>query len=325
MTLELRCLSYNIGGQNDMIALMLFEPKNIIDDAIRQIAERAKSRTPPVSPVEFEQLALHAKAQYEQLADKTFQAIHDDFDPHLICLQELTSGQEHDLIVHKVTSLGYALLRANGLAIAYKQACFTPLNQAIVDTIENGALYADLKERRTGKIVRVVCDHLFGFNVDKYRKGKEAEVTQTTSDALTRLTKLGDEALKCNLEAVDLAPKRSSFFVCGSDDHPDLVIYGLDANVTASYIETIAQVHAKRLIPFFERGYSCDTHDQIPTILDTNDGKPHKYDYIFCKALKGHLSIVDRQISQINDPRLLANPLYCLSDHLPVLATIRHS
>lgn len=321
MTLELRCLSYNIGGQNDMIALMLFEPNNIIDTTIRHIAERLKSRTPPVSPVEFDQLNLHAKTQYEQLASKTFQAIFDSFDPHLLCLQELTSGPEHDVIIDKVKKLGYILLRENGLAIAYKQERFSLLNHAIVDSIENGALYADLRERRTGKIVRVVSDHLFGFNVEKYRKGKEVEA----SEALTRLTKLGDVALSCNLEAIDLEPKRCSFFFCGSDNRPDLVIYGLDANVTAPYIDTPSQVHAKRLIPFLERGYSCDMQDHLPTILDTNDAKSHKYDYIFCKALKGRLSIVDRQIDHVNDPRFLANPTYCMSDHLPVLATISHS
>lgn len=308
MSVELHCVSYNVGGTRDMMLMMAKNPDiHFKDPKAKEIAQNfLHDRRAIVTAPIYEGFRKEAEQKYISLALATFDHLYQTFQPDLFCLQELYSlTPEKRAVCSKIESLGYAIVGERDVAVAYRQDTFTPIGQG-VSSVLPGGIYVDLRHNKTGKAIRVVSDHLCGFNAKTHKEQpKEAKKAAPLG---------GDRQLHETLQEFEKIGFANQEKVV-----PELIIFGLDANSSAKYLPMKQErLHPKRLKEFTDLGYLCDTRDVQPTIIDHSDGQPRKYDYIFCKAFKGkapeiHSTTLDMPPSSVN----------AASDHLPVLATIK--
>jgi endonuclease/exonuclease/phosphatase family metal-dependent hydrolase len=308
MSVELHCVTYNVGGTRDMMLMMAKNPDiHFKDPQEKEIAQKfLQERRPIVTDPLYEGFRKAAEQKYISLALDTFDHLHKTYQPDLFCLQELYSRTpEKRAVCSKIEALGYAIYGERDVAIAYRKDLFMPVGHGATSA-QPGAIFVDLKHMQTGKVIRVVSDHLCGFNAKTHK-----EEPKETKKAAPRG---GDNQLHETLHEFEKIGSANQEKVA-----PDLIIYGLDANTTAKYLPTRKErLHPKRLKQFIDLGYSCDVRDIRPTIFDHNDGMPRKYDYIFCKAFRGqHPEIHSGPLEMIPSSANAA------SDHLPVLATIK--
>lgn len=264
-----------------------------------------------------------------------------EFDPHVICLQEYffqnkLKDNAHLPIKQMLESSGYRIVgeskpgsgRIDDKAIAFKDEVFECLNIGMTfkEGLQEPAVYADLKHKASGIMIRAVTNHVSGFNgVQQKQKNtnKPAEKPFLPAHFQDRLkffeqserTGHGDIALDRSLNGLD------------QDGSPDVIIYGLDANTTSkeSSNHKMERLHPKRLRLFKMYGYVTDTENRNATIMDFNDWQPRKYDYIWVKSIQNdiHVTVVDHIFQTINHPALLKDPEAIMSDHLPVLSTVK--
>jgi len=310
-----------------MTHLLLNNSHAIADERVKAIASHLISNPQPLDITTINELELYAKNWYVHQASQTFTRIIDTFTPHIMCLQEISSGEEHIDIKTLLNTRGYDIVQKNGLAIAYRRQNFQLLESEKTVSDETAALYVDVKVKGTNKIIRVVSDHLAGFNTRNHKNNKTLCKTSTIpSDSARALMarktapKIGDSSLEQNIAIVDRLKRSIWLPSCfGGQDAPDTIIYGLDANATARHITKQNRVHPKRLDQFVTHGFISDITDERPTIVDHSTSLPYKFDYLYCKSAS---SIIDHELPSINTPDMLGNPQLSMSDHLPVLATI---
>ena len=284
MSIEIRGLSFNIAGSGDMR---------------HQLAKKYPGTSFRDDEVEN---------RYKTLTAQTFEKIVREFTPAFMCLQEITRA-EHSFLIEFLQNKGYTIVQKYGTAVCFQEAQFTCLGSEMTLNNDEGALYADLQLKGTKKILRVVSSHLPGFNVSKFEQSPQT-------------AELGDRALQQQLATVNATKKVfDRLFACFKETYtPDLILYGLDANSTAAFLSE--KVHPERLAPLFTHGFTPDTSDTKATIIDDSTNHPYRYDYLFCKCVKGSATIQNCEIAGINDPSMLGNPDSAMSDHLPVLSRI---
>ncbi len=325
--MQVRCVSFNIASANDMMHLLLHNHNVITDEHVKTIANNLLTCPAEVDINAINTFELYAKKRYILQAHQTFTKIIDSFDPHVLCLQELSSGEEHLGITSFLNARGYDIIRGNGLAIAYKKADFHLLHSDRTAPDTTAALYIDVKVKGTNKVIRIVSDHLAGFNTLKQKMNKNT--SKTSNDPIEkekavlgrkRAPETGDIALVQNITTVDKLKTHIPFFSCFcNQDAPDALIYCLDANATARYVSKEHRVHPKRLDQFVRHRFVSDETDEKPTICDHSTSVAYKFDYLFAKSA---YSVIDHMLPGINSPDMLANPQASMSDHLPVLATV---
>lgn len=314
---------------------------------------------------------------HNQIVKDKLQAVLNQFQPDIFCLQEYFDPNLNHLygvFDDILNAADYKLIRCPDLAIAYKKSdyeqiasgylTFDPENNLLYNKNigVSPALYIDLRHKESKAVVRVVTDHVAGFDAVKqkeatlrrrYYSKKKFTLPNSHQERLDYfLSKLdsklnskkaaarGDAALELSLQDIETAkvhypssenrlakifPWLHRFF---KSTKPDLIIYGLDANTTAKYTSKNKneRLHPKRIRLFEKYGYQCDKDDQSPTIRDGNSFERSKYDYVFTKPTSkvDQVTIKDRQIEGINHPEMLDQPDQLMSDHLPVLAQINY-
>lgn len=305
MTVEFKCVSYNIGGLPDTRRLLSKDNKSMISNGK---VEEIRKRILKNEPLKYDD-SIDLCEYYKDLSKNVFKALLKE-NPDVICLQELnlrfsggnyySKSPEH-LEIMNLVDTDYHVIGAGGTAVLVRKSKFDIVSHKTTDI---GTTTVDLKEKASGKLVRVLSDQVAGFNINGSNSEEDAEN--------------GDNGLENTIQY--FAPKKSLWqkikeFVSGrSSEEPDLVIYGLDANSSR-------KVHPERLAILTKNEFVTDDKDNEPTIIDHNDNKKHKYDYIFCRAKTGEeVEIVSRTFKHAQTN--LDQPAISLSDHVPVQATI---
>lgn len=304
------CASYNLSTLHDMVRRL--------DEKSVEVKDRAE-------------IVQYAENHFKKVFASTFQTVITDYGrtarPHFICFQECyPKSPEKQELVDTLKSLGYSLCDAKDTAIAFATKRFKPILQG---ETEAGALFVDLVDQRGRVAIRIISDHVAGFNVKSHKSSTlELKRGALSVEERRRLNenrldaKQGDRDLLLSIKAT-LPTHPKNWGVVDrvknllSKSSIDLVIYGLDANATASYLPKESRAHGRRLDVFEQLGFICDMEDRNFTIIDYNDHIPRKYDYLFVKAISGSVEISSKAIEvDIEDP------LSSFSDHRPILATI---
>ena len=331
-TIQFNCLTYNVGGTQDTMKLMEDNADRISDEKIKNlIAAYKKDARPFEEPAKlFREVAEN---HYKALTERVVPGILEQSQADFICFQELyVNNTEKKQLGDKVKAAGYELYGDRDVAVAFKKDKYKFIQQGITNN-QRGALFVDVQDKKSGKIIRIVSDHVAGFGVqgqkntnkslrenknlitgepltERERKGaEENKKTPRDGDA-----NLGKTLKKLNRKTTGLWARISNFFF----KDPDVIVCGLDANATAKYVDKEFRAHPKRLRQFEAAGYICDQNDKRPTILDHGDNKPRKYDYIFVKPQTGQAQITSRPLDIE-----LGNYQKSLSDHIPVVAQVK--
>ncbi|MCE5318091.1 MAG: hypothetical protein LLG04_12130 [Parachlamydia sp.] len=341
----IRVASFNVGTEGDWL--------NLASRA--KWKEKKRDNYPSFNDVKGQQaLAEFEKAEgilREQVTksiatkvDQHLGRLLKDFQPDILCLQEYFYQERLNDNAHKAIKIcletnGYSIVgetkagsgRIDDLAIAYKRNVFDckKIGVAFQGGLSEPARFADLKHKTSGIVIRAASDHVSGFDGAQQKKHAEkkesakAELPARFEDRVryfqrNERTAHGDVALDTSLH---------SFETSALIDEVDALIFGLDANTTskASSQEKKGRLHPKRMRLFELYGYQTDRTNQNPTILDSNENHPRKYDYVCAKNIhrRIQLTVADQIFSGINHPSLLQDPAAVLSDHLPVLSVIK--
>lgn len=272
---------------------------------------------------------------YRDLALQIFSKIAATFDtngPDIICLQEFSfKAPEQKPIQEFLERAGYELigLETKDTVIAYKNDRFTAHTSKILDSDNAPTISADLKHITTGKIIRVISDHVPGFDSNQYIKEADKQTSRSEmSETLRTLTENGDNHLKRVLQDTHLVAK--SFFerlFKQSNEEPVLIIYAGDTNSSnAKVYRSLSPIHPERLGLLEKFGFTTDATDTEPTLTEHNTRLPYKYDHIFAKAVKGTVSIEHEEIEGLTGETMLAKyGRENMSDHVPIFAKIKLS
>lgn len=273
------------------------------------------------------------EAIYKDLALQMFSKIAATFDtngPDILCLQEFSfKAPEHKPIRDFLERAGYELigLETKDTAIAYKKDRFTKHASEILDRDNAPTITADLTDSATGNIIRVISDHVPGFNSQEYiNQTKRKTSGNATIESVRTQTENGDNHLKHVLEKTNLAAK--GFFerlISKSKQEPVLIIYAGDTNSSTTRVHrSISPVHPDRIGLLEKLGFETDTTDTEPTLIEHNTRLPYKYDHIFAKAISGNLSIEHQEIDGLTGEEMLAKyTRENMSDHVPIFAKIK--
>jgi len=272
---------------------------------------------------------------YKDLALQIFSKIAATFDtngPDIICLQEFSfKAPEHKPIKEFLERAGYELigLETKDTVIAYKNDRFSAQTSKILDRDNAPTITADLKHSATGKVIRVISDHVPGFDSKQYLEeaGKKTSSSET-AESLRSLTENGDNHLKRVLQDTNLVAK--SFFgrlFKQSNEEPVLVIYAGDTNSSSAKVyRPLSPIHPERLGLLEKFGFTTDNTDTEPTLTEHNTRLPYKYDHIFAKAVQGTVSIKHEKIEGLTGETMLAKyGRENMSDHVPIFAKIKLS
>ncbi|MCE5316913.1 MAG: ankyrin repeat domain-containing protein [Parachlamydia sp.] len=336
----LKVVSFNVGSAEDWHNL--YARSKWKEKAGRDFTPSQDLREQLDALFDFKQAEGITKEQVTQAVaskiDNHLGKLLKEFQPDIVCLQELYYRDKdgvksaHYPIREFLENRGYALTEDSrpgheDRAIAYKKATFDCVRTGTLfsETIYEPAYFADLKHRVTGIMIRAVSDHVRGFNSIAQKKhaqksGPKLPLPQRFEERRKYHERRpqsaeGDCALDSSLQALHELKE------C-----PDVVIYGLDANSTSKHSSTDPKerLHPKRVRLFDMYHYTTDATNQNATLIDANDLRPKKYDYIFARCFNSQLkvTITDQLIPGINQPALLQSPGEILSDHLPVLSQV---
>lgn len=270
---------------------------------------------------------------YNDLALQMFSKIAATFDtngPDIICLQEFsTKAPEHKPIQEFLKRAGYELigLETKDTVIAYKNDRFTKHSSEILDSDNAPTITADLKDSITGKVIRVISDHVPGFNSQEYIKEADKKTSKDEMPESIRMqTDNGDNHIKRILEKTNLTAK--GFFkrlFSESNQEPALIIYAGDTNSSNARVhKSISPIHPDRIGLLEKLGFATDQTDIEPTLIEHNTRLPYKYDHIFAKAITGSMSIEHQEIEGLTGEAMLAKYVReNMSDHVPIFAKIK--
>lgn len=270
---------------------------------------------------------------YKDLALQIFSKIAATFDtngPDIICLQEFSfKAPEHKSIKDFLERAGYDLIgtETKDTVIAYKNDRFTPHTSKILDSDNAPTITADLKHSASGKIIRVISDHVPGFNSQKYiEEASNKKSSSEIQENIRTLTENGDNHLKRVLQDTNLVAK--SLFerlFKPSNEEPVLIIYAGDTNSSnAKVYKSLSPIYPERLGLLEKFGFTTDPTDTEPTLTEHNTRLPYKYDHIFAKAVKGTVSIEHEEIEGLTGEKMLAKyGRENMSDHVPIFAKIK--
>lgn len=349
MSFKLNVVSFNVGSLNDwqnLHARALLKQENSIEfkptnpnQLERQEVFNEKLRIEVENQIQNNDLIIK---KHNDLVKANLIALIDNFAPDVFCLQEYEkSREEYQSLRNVFQEKGYTVIAAkNDLAVVYKTKKFNPVNNGILTFNEQlneaqelspfPALYVDLQEIASNKIVRVVTDHVKGFDgVDKKnltnKKIKKNNVKDDMSARLTDYIRIANEGNTTDFKSMSGdAALDLSLNVIDKED-PDFIIYGLDANTTSKEVSDnkTKRLHPQRMRLFQLYKFVLDP-GKTPTIRDGNHAGSVKYDYIGAKSNDNNHSvrIINTYIDGINTEDMLDNPGKLMSDHLPNLATI---
>lgn len=341
----LKVASFNVGSAEDWHNL--YARSKWKEKAGRDFSPSQDLKEQLEALFDFKQAEGIAKEQVTQAVaakiDNHLGKLLKEFQPDILCLQELYYRDQdgvksaHYPIRAFLETQGYTLAADarpghEDRAIAYKKGAFDCVRMGTLfsETIHEPAYFepayfADLKHHVSGILIRAVSDHVRGFNSVAQKKhpqksGRKLPLPPHFKERMKYHERClqsseGDCALDSALHALDELKEGA-----------DLVIYGLDANSTSkqSSPDPKERLHPKRVRLFDIYHYTTDSTNQNATLIDANDLRPKKYDYIFARSFNSQLkvAITDQMIPGINQPALLKSPGEILSDHLPVLSHV---
>ncbi len=362
MNLDINVVSFNVGSWGDWQNLAAIQGLQNEDPILNASTQETKQEIDNfklrINSKTREIKDTFAQA-HAQLVSVKLQYLIDQFQPAIFCLQEYQKEKTHQAIADILTKNGYIIVGEKDNCIAYKSEAYKRANKGnqTFDSLKSPmkgrsspGRYVDLIHKQSKTIIRVVSHHVQGFNALKKKKHSEEkrksleEKTILPLNAEERLAHFislfdsehedsvarGDAAIEHSLAAIE---KKSCKLPCFKgfltlkNPKPDLVIYGLDANATAKYVSEakIDRLHPKRMQLFDLRGYQYSKLDTTPTILDWNDLRPRKYDYVCVKTHQAAaITIESMCIPGLNNRELLYQPGQLMSDHLPVFAKISY-
>ena len=325
MSLEIKLATFNVSSVADLFNHFIDDPRaiaeelgNSTDQKLTGLSAKLKQFSSPteaknsLSKEEAQMIRAYAREKYGFVAPRIFQMIDENFCPDIICLQELfreSNAREQKGIRYWLTGMGYAIIdgsdnkKTGDTAIAYRKSRFTVLKTSIT---QGDALYADLQEVTTKKIIRIVSDHVPGFR------------TTATRDDIIEAAKFGDAQLQKTLGEVDVVSKGffKKIFSQKVDSDPDLIIFGLDSNTTTSN-----EIHPERMKMLTERDF-IEADDHTPTIIDHSSKRPYKFDHICVKGVNAKVSIQNEQFEGLSGEAALDRITHGMSDHTPVFSRI---
>ncbi len=312
-------LTANVAGAGDLQNLMMDHFEQIPDKKIRKIVQALladqKSNTRFVTNDQFEKLKDYASCTYQSLINVAFQSFLTDIKPDIICLQEFNPRvNDHKGIAKKLHKQGYEFTKGHDANIAYQTSKFTQVRDK--ETLGD-AMYLDLKDNATGRTLRVISDHVAGFNGKMQKEQTEIARTGDTEQKRAEAkaykkenTAAKDDRLKVTLDEIkeDLVTRKEemkkyvdkvavrsnrtlgfvrNYFSAPLPQEPlgapTLLIYAGDLNATGKYVSKNKEerLHPKRVALLTDAGFKCDENDREPTIIDANTKTVRKYDYVF--------------------------------------------
>lgn len=267
-------------------------------------------------PLSHDELTKKSNEKYAALAKGVFAKILMEFKggPDLICLQELNSRlPEQKELLKTLNNFGYTIVgeKTKDTAIAFKNSKFKLEKEGIADKL-NPTIYADLREKASNKVVRVISDHVPGFNIAKGNLKVEKK------DRYNDDAEAGDLHLKMVMKETD--PELEANEKSG----PCAVIYAADTNTTGGkQAKNIDAIHSRRLESLYENGFIEDDTDREPTTFDANTGVAYKYDHILVKGVAAEVEVEDLPVKGLTGLEALASGgRTYMSDHLPVFAKV---
>lgn len=195
--------------------------------------------------------------------------------------------------------------------IAYDKIKFKLIGSAITP---GNALFVDLIHSPTNQCIRVVSDHVQGFN---------SQACLNDPELMKNYAAAGDEDLINSVYSVDQVA--NGIYQKFLTNIPISVIYCLDSNTTKD--NTLHTLHPDRLKILEENGFVTDVTDVNPTIMDASLNLPFKFDYIFAK--NASVTNVDlifenslKELSTIKGEKGINFMSLHMSDHLPIISRI---
>lgn len=368
MQYSVNAVSFNVGKQSDWVDLKVYQdlknlgkpfyPKLSLDQII-EIHKSIKLMRDEI--LNSKKLISEHELLHSTKVANFFSTIISPFKPSIVSLQEFefNKNSSYDAMFSLLKKNGYGVIGLGCLAIAFEEAKFEPLGSCATFDEKNNffsykqvtlrpGLLVDLMDKKKSVIVRVVSDHLKGFNAQKrkeesLKKNSHDSLPDSYLDRAIRLVKRyhiddtipGDAALDLSLETISKLQtvkynvKSKCEYIGGLSfekyqQSPDITLYCLDGNSTSKDWGKIHNLHPKRMRLFDIRGYKRDEKNISFTIMDKMDFARRKYDYIYAKVSgkNSQLDVQDTILKKINNSGLLKNPGELVSDHLPVLTTI---
>ncbi len=312
-TIRYCCATYNVSTVSDFCLRLDRYSAQVSSPHAFQILKKSPDSRSAADHYKLQQIALDI---YAQLSPSLFLPQLGAFGqlPDVICLQELyRQDPEKQPLIACIEQQGYQICGQKDTAIAFVRSRFSLIREKQLES----SFFIDLKDRLQPLAIRVVSDHLAGFNaqtqkratarIKEWARAPEDRTIQSDRELKKWGPWQGDQDLIQNLSAL-----------AQENIHPpELIIYGLDANATGAYVSKGSRLHPKRLAPFKQNGFVSDETDCSPTIIDFNDEVPRRYDYLFAKTLKGSLKLTSRTPFYALD-----NPELTFSDHLPTASLL---
>jgi endonuclease/exonuclease/phosphatase family metal-dependent hydrolase len=245
----------------------------------------------------------------------------NSFAPDIICLQEFkiksaiqlkneiaqagpekkvfkAKFKEHEELETALEKEGYTLVAKDETVVAYKTKLFDLIKQ---ETRGNTAS-VDLKMPTTGKVIRVISDHVDGFNITQSEEYRAAAV------------QAGDQALK---RVLARAKENSG----EAENQPCAVIYSADTNTTSP--SSPRPIYPERLGILYAEGYLEDIENIHPTTVGARDNLPYQYDHILVKGNGTQVNIANVDIPGLDSDIILDNCQELIgSDHLPIFSRV---
>lgn len=313
-------------------------------------------QNPELSDPEKNFIRDYAKMEYQEFSKRLMHQIHDQFAPKIICLQEVdaTNFPAQEEMLRVINELGYEVINqavreknnpnpkdrpvtTRDCVVAYKKDSFA-FKKAVLT--KEDALTVDLIHSESNRCIRIVSDHVAGFNSSQFLQ----DPSEIKIDAGQEV---GDRNLSKTLAKVDQLT--SNFLEKTFSNKPSGIIYCLDANSTISGLQE--ELHPKRLEQLEEHGFVTDHQAPSPTTFDASTNLAMCFDYVFVKgenssvknlkwsfpdssgqtltSLQERTSIIGeiffrKQTSKApqNDKERIEKMNMLMSDHLPVISHV---
>lgn len=322
----------NVAGSGDLQNLWMQNPDeskfqdkrlyNLIDSLLNSPSPQTQEEKLAESQKRSD-LGLCADEAYRSLAQTAFRKIIKE-QPDLICLGEFNPGvKDHKGIAKELKEGNYGFVTGNkafDTNVAYNKDRFVLIQEKLT---KGEAIFVDLQDTVSKRVIRVVADHVAGFN--GVQQKADTKIVKKSIDSLESVLKAkegkrvrvnrGDQNLDDTLKEILDINEKEKF-------KPSMIIYTADLNTTPTYVKD--RLHPKRFQKLIDAGFIADDKDSEPTIVDPNFKKALKYDVIVARALTEQLtvSVQSKPLEKAGSLKFVMDYTTFPSDHAPVEARI---